>query len=216
MACIPAPVASALDRSRSSVTHELRSPLQTIMGFAELLLMEIKGPLNEEQKQYLSYIQRDSRHLLGLINEVLDLSRLEAGRLELELETLEAEPVMLEVLASMNSLAEARSISLESSLAPGVFLRADRARFREILGNLVDNAVKYTPERSRVYVEARKLGACARISVRDTGIGARGVGVGLTISRRLVELHGGKFWGESDPGKGNQFHFTIPLAPESL
>jgi signal transduction histidine kinase len=219
------------------VGHELRSPLQTIMGFAELLSMEIKGPLNAEQRQYVSYIQRDSGHLLALINEIVDLGRIEAGQVELRLETVEAESVILELLAAMRPLAEAKRISLERRFAPGLRLRADRARLREILRNLVGNAVKFTPERGSIRVESRKLGGCARISVRDTGVGIspaqhasifeafqrmnaeagsdKGTGLGLTITRRLVELHGGKIWVESDIGRGSEFHFTMPLAAES-
>ena len=218
------------------ISHELRSPLQTIMGFAELLSMEIKGPLNAEQRQYVSYIQRDSGHLLALINEIVDLGRIEAGQVELRLETVEAESVILELLAAMRPLAEAKRISLERRFAPGLRLRADRARLREILRNLVGNAVKFTPERGSIRVESRKLGGCARISVRDTGVGIspaqhasifeafqrmnaeagsdKGTGLGLTITRRLVELHGGKIWVESDIGRGSEFHFTMPLAAE--
>ncbi len=218
------------------VGHELRSPLQTIMGFAELLSMEIKGPLNADQQQYVSYIQRDSRQLLALINEIVDLGRIEAGQMELRLETVEAESVILELLAAMRPLAEAKRISLERSVVPGLRLRADRVRLREILRNLVGNAVKFTPERGSIRVESRSLGGCARISVRDTGIGIspahhasifevfqranaeagsdKATGLGLTITRRLVELHGGKIWVESDIGRGSEFHFTMPLAAE--
>jgi signal transduction histidine kinase len=200
------------------VGHELRGPLQTIMGFTELLAMEIKGPLNEEQQQYLAYMQRDSRHLLSLINEVADLGGIEAGWTELRLETLEAEPIILESMAVVRPLAEARSVSLESSLAPGLLLRADRARFREILARLLGNALKFTPDGGRIGMESRRLGGCARISVRDSGIGispADHASISLAVSRRLVELHGGKIWVESDIGAGSQFHFTIPLATES-
>jgi signal transduction histidine kinase len=157
--------------------------------------------------------------------------------MELRLETLEAEPVMLELLGAMRPLAEAKRISLERSIAPGLRLRADRVRLREILRNLVGNAVKFTPERGRIRVESRRLGGCARISVRDTGIGIspaqhasifevfqrmnaeagsdKGTGLGLAITRRLVELHVGKIWVESDIGRGSEFHFTMPLAAES-
>jgi PAS domain S-box-containing protein len=219
----------------ASMSHELRTPLHTIIGFSELLTEELKGPLNDDQKRFMSHIHRDSLHLLELINEVLDLSKIEAGRLELHPEQFEMAAAMDETLSSIRALAAPKFINVEKRVASGVSLYADRVRFKEILYNLLSNAVKFTPDGGQVWIEEAITGSIVTISVVDTGIGIpaeehesvfdkfyqvgpttkglrEGTGLGLAITRRLVEQHGGKLWVESAPHKGSRFAFTLPLS----
>ncbi len=220
----------------ASMSHELRTPLHTIIGFSELLTEELKGPLNEDQKRFISHIHKDSLHLLELINEVLDLSKIEAGRLELHPEPFEMAAAMDETLSSIRALAAPKSITVERRAAGGVPLHADRVRFKEILYNLLSNAVKFTPDGGKVWIEAAvEVDSIVTISVVDTGIGIaadehesvfdkfyqvgpttkgvrEGTGLGLAITKRLVEQHGGKLWLESEPGKGSRFTFALPRA----
>ena len=217
----------------SSVSHELRTPLHTIIGFSELLAEELKGPLNEDQKRFIGHIHRDSLHLLELINQILDLSKIEAGRLELRMETFAASGAVEEVLTSIRPQAEAKSIRIEADLGAGVTLAADRLRFKQILFNLLSNAVKFTPENGRIRVGASPCDGFVEIFVKDNGIGIPleerelvfdkfhqvrratdasrgGTGLGLAITKALVEQHGGRIWLESEPGMGSHFKFTIP------
>lgn len=221
----------------SSVSHELRTPLHTIIGFSELLAEQLKGPLNEDQQRFVGHIHRDSMHLLELINQILDLSKIEAGRLELESENFALPGVIDEVMSSIRPLGEAKSIQIVTELDSTITIAADRLRFKQILLNLLGNAVKFTPEEGRICVDAKPTGGFVEISVRDNGIGipeeeretvfekfhqvrkttamARhdGTGLGLAISKALVELHGGRIWVESQPSNGSRFVFTIPSAP---
>jgi PAS domain S-box-containing protein len=223
----------------ASMSHELRTPLHTIIGFSELLTEELKGPLNNDQKRFIGHIHRDSLHLLELINEVLDLSKIEAGRLELHAETFEIAAAMDETLSSIRALAAPKSISVERRVASGISLYADRVRFKEILYNLLSNAVKFTPDGGRVWIEtAAEAGSMLSVSVVDTGIGIaaeeqesvfdkfyqvgpttkgvrEGTGLGLAITKRLVDQHGGRLSVESEPGKGSRFTFTLPLSAPS-
>jgi PAS domain S-box-containing protein len=219
----------------ASMSHELRTPLHTIIGFSELLGEEIEGPLNEKQKRFINHIQRDSLHLLELINDILDLSKIEAGRMELHWEAFDLVPALNEVLSSVQPLALNKSIEIRNLAPAALDLHADRVRFKEILYNLLSNAVKFTPEKGRVWVESATQGEMVAISVSDSGIGIpkeeqqsifdtfyqvgtttkgvrEGTGLGLAICRRLVELHGGEIWVESEPGKGSRFTFTLPVA----
>jgi PAS domain S-box-containing protein len=219
----------------ASMSHELRTPLNTILGFSELLSEETAGTLTEKQRRFLTHIQRDARHLLELINEVLDLSKIEAGRLELQLEKFPLAVAMAEVLTSIRPLAAAKSISLDSHLDTQLILEADRLRFKEILYNLLSNAIKFTPSGGRVWVESSMVERSVCILVGDTGIGIapedqqpifesfrqasattkgvrEGTGLGLAITKRLVEQHGGRIWVESEPGKGSRFFFTLRLS----
>ena len=220
----------------ASMSHELRTPLHTIIGFSELLTEELKGPLNVDQKRFISHIHRDSLHLLELINEILDLSKIEAGRLELHPETFEMATAMDETLSSIRALAAPKSITVERRAASGISLHADRVRFKEILYNLLSNAVKFTPDGGKVWIEASiESGSMVSVSVVDTGIGIpteehesvfekfyqvgpttkgvrEGTGLGLAITKRLVEQHGGKLRVESELRKGSRFTFVLPLS----
>ena len=218
----------------ASMSHELRTPLHTIIGFSELLAEEMEGPLTPKQKRFLGHILQDSRHLLELINEILDLSRIEAGRLELQLSPFEFAPCLDEVLAGIRQQATAKEIRLEKrgSFQGSVF--ADRLRVKEILYNLLSNAVKFTPNGGLVWVESHVQEKWLETTVGDTGMGIspdehqsifdkfyqtgsttkgtrEGTGLGLPITRKLVELHGGAIRVESAPGQGSRFVFTLPL-----
>ncbi len=218
----------------ASMSHELRTPLHTIIGFAELVAEELEGPLNEKQKRFIGHIYKDSLHLLELINDVLDISRIEAGRLELRQSTFDLTTAIDEVLATIRPQALSKSLHLEERTVAGVQLHADRVRFKEILYNLLSNALKFTPEGGRISVNTEVSGGFANIAVSDTGIGIpavelnsifdkfyqvgsttrgvkEGTGLGLAITKQLVEAHGGTVWVRSETGQGSSFHFSMPL-----
>jgi PAS domain S-box-containing protein len=217
----------------TGMSHELRTPLHTILGFAELLSEELEGPLNEKQKRFITHIQNDSTHLLALINDLLDLSKIEAGRLELKWVTLLLSEVLQEAVSSVRPQGQAKSVAIEILVDHSLQVHADRLRLKQILFNLLSNAVKFTPERGKVTVDAECLEGYVHISVTDTGIGIpedklesifdkfyqigrkvkdspEGTGLGLAITRQLVKEHGGSIQVQSTPGKGTRFTFTIP------
>lgn len=218
----------------ASMSHELRTPLHTIIGFTELLAEEVEGPLNDKQKRFLKHVHQDSLHLLELINDILDLSKIESGRLDLKPEDFDSAEAVDEVLAGIAPAAGSKSINVSNLVSHGLTIHADRLRFKEILLNLLSNAVKFTPERGSIWVGSDFEPGFALISVTDTGIGIpseehlsvfdkfyqvgnttkgvrEGTGLGLAITKSLVEMHGGRIWVESEPGKGSCFSFTMPV-----
>ena len=222
----------------ASMSHELRSPLHTIIGFADLLREELDGPLNTKQKRFVQNIHRDSQHLLEIINDLLDISKIEAGRLELRLEHFDADHIAEEVLSSIRTQARAKSIRLETHFAPDSPVESDKLRFKQILYNLLSNAVKFTPEQGIITVATERIDSRLQISVADTGIGIvsadhdaifdkfyqvgsttkgvrEGTGLGLAITKTLVEKMGGKIWVASVPGQGSTFTFSVRLAQSS-
>lgn len=217
------------------MSHELRTPLNAIIGFSDLLGEETAGPLAEKQKRFVSHIQHGSRHLLELIDDVLDLSRIEAGRMELTPEDLSVARAVTEVLATIGPLAASRHVDVSSRVAAELRVRADRVRLKQILFNLLSNAVKFTPEGGSIWLESGQADGFAQITVVNTGIGiaeeeqsavfqefyqseatvdgaTKGSGLGLSITKRLVEEHGGKIWLESKQGTGSRFTFSLPCA----
>jgi PAS domain S-box-containing protein len=224
----------------ASVSHELRTPLHTILGFTELLEEERQGSLNVAQKRFVGHVHRDSVHLLELINDILDLSKIEANKMELQLERFDAREAVREALQALAPAAQSKGIVAETRLDLPVFVLADRVRFREIVTNLLSNAIKFTSKGGQVWVEmSLALAGNAAISICDSGIGIapanqevifdrfrqvgsttsgvrEGTGLGLAIVQRLVEMHGGTIKVDSALGRGSVFTFTIPLDPEHL
>jgi PAS domain S-box-containing protein len=220
----------------ASVSHELRTPLHTIIGFAELLGEEGMGSLNEKQRRFVHHIQTDSEHLLGLINDVLDLSRIEAGGLVVRTETLSLQTAIMEAVNAIRPQASGKQVVVREGRIPKTSVVADPLRVRQILYNLLSNGVKFTDPGGEVVVTAMADEEFVQITIADTGIGIpseecgrifdkfyqvgyttagvrQGTGLGLTICKQLVDIQCGRIWVESEPGKGSRFHFTLPALP---
>src|SRR6266478_2286256 len=217
----------------ASMSHELRTPLNAIVGFSDLLAEGAPGELNPKQKRFVNHIKEGSAHLLQLINDILDLSKIEAGQLELHCEYFHVKDALLEVLSTIHPLAMAKNIQVEHILEIDLPAYADRVRFKQILYNLLSNAVKFTPQDGRISIACAEDEDFVSISVSDTGIGIRaedqavvfeefrqveggkdstkeGTGLGLAITKRLVEQQGGTISLVSEPGNGSRFTFTLP------
>jgi signal transduction histidine kinase len=217
----------------ANMSHELRTPLNAIAGFSQVLQQKLFGEINEKQDEYLADILSSANHLLSLINDILDLSKVEAGQVELEVVTFSLREALERGVMMMRELAIKNGVQLELDADTGVELvEGDERRIQQVIFNMLSNAVKFTPEGGRVDVSTAVQNGDVQVAIRDTGPGiapedqerifeefqqtdvgaeqAEGTGLGLALSKRLVELHGGRLWVESEVGKGSTFVFTLP------
>jgi signal transduction histidine kinase len=221
----------------ANMSHELRTPMNAILGYTELIIDEIYGEVPERIREVLERVQQSGQHLLGLINAVLDLSRIEAGRLTLSIADFSLLEVVQTVLTSVESLAAEKQLALTISVPPDLPpAQGDEQRIAQVLLNLVGNAIKFT-ETGEVGIRVSAEDEAFTIAVSDTGAGIAaedqqkifdefqqadnsstraqgGTGLGLAISKRIIEMHGGRLWVESSLGKGSTFWFTLPIRVE--
>jgi signal transduction histidine kinase len=225
------------DEFLASMSHELRTPLNAVIGFSEVLLERMFGDVNAKQEEYLQDILSSGRHLLSLINDILDLAKIEAGRMDLDVEEFDVAQAIDNAVVLVRERATRKGLTLDTRLDHGLgSLRGDQRKVKQVLLNLLSNAVKFTPEGGRVEIRAQRADGHVEVSVSDTGIGIaaedleavfeefrqvgtdyakkhEGTGLGLTLSRKFVELHGGRIWVKSQPGQGSTFAFTLPGGP---
>jgi len=224
----------------ANMSHELRTPLNAVIGFSDILAEEVCGPLNETQQEYVGDILESGKHLLSLVNDILDLAKIESGTMDMEWDTI-ALPGLIERIAQMfRERALRHGIRLRVELGPDLeAVRTDERRLKQLLYNFLSNALKFTPEGGEIVIDVRRLGDDVRISVADTGVGIplaeqerifesfyqvdstltknqQGTGLGLALVRRIAEMHGGRVWLQSEVGEGSTFYVQWPgcQAPE--
>jgi len=221
------------DQFLSTMSHELRTPLNAVLGFSDLLADERYGSLNDRQKRYVNNIHTGGQHLLKLISDILDLSKIEAGRMDLAIQEVLIESAFADVVSTLKPLAEKKSQTLVQNSAPHLIVRADITRLKQMLMNLAGNAIKFTPEGGRIELAAHETNGQIRVEVRDNGPGIppeeqshifqafyrlrhpgaaiEGTGLGLAITQRLAELHGSTLGLESQSGQGSCFYFSLSI-----
>jgi len=231
--------AEAANRTKSeflaNMSHELRTPLNSIIGFSDMMLEGATGKLNEKQLKYIKNVSASGHHLLTLINDILDLSKVDSGKMQMVYEQFPIIEVFNDVRNTLSNFAMSKSISLDFTIDPDLNkIYADKLKLKQILYNLVSNAIKFTPEKGSVHISASARSNILHVEVRDTGIGInaedqkklfsaftqldstysrkyQGTGLGLVLVKKFVEMHGGRVWLESEIGKGSNFIFEIPL-----
>jgi signal transduction histidine kinase len=218
----------------ANMSHEFRTPLNAIIGFSEMLLNTASGQLTSKQIHYLDNIAVSGKHLLHLVNDVLDLSKIESGNLQLNYEVFESSRVICDVVTTLRNMADKKNINIELNLS-NIILNADILRFRQVIYNLISNAVKFTEDNGKITVTTSIANKMIRFEVEDTGIGIadenrdkifekfrqidssyarkqEGTGLGLSLVKKIIELHGGSIDFESEEGQGSKFWFTMPEA----
>ena len=221
----------------ANMSHELRTPLNAIIGFSEVLRDKIAGDLNEDQQEFVMDIHSSGRHLLQIINDILDLSKIEAGKIEINYEEFFLPDAIREVQEVIMGIANKKNVDVALKITKNIgIITADRLKFKQVLYNLLSNSVKFTPEMGKISIEGDGDKKEISISIVDTGIGIKkeyqanifdefyqvdgsetreyeGTGLGLALTKRIVGLHGGKIWVESEENKGSKFSFTLPVQP---
>jgi signal transduction histidine kinase len=233
----------AADRQKNdfvaTMSHELRTPLNSVLGFTQLLLMGTAGPMLDKQRRYVSNVEVSGRHLLALINDVLDLAKIEAGRLDVASEPISLGEIVSSAVAQIDAFASERSVQIKFAVNRPAIAIGDELRVKQVVFNLLSNAVKFTPSGGRVKACVSVDPDHARIEVSDTGVGIpadkldaifdrftqidsagarpeQGTGLGLTLSRQLVELMGGRLVVASEMGKGSVFTVVLPRHPDEV